>query len=87
MDKVNLAETFSRLQLDFMATIHGVRSFESLRSRAKRMEFGGHPLLVADLADIVKSKRAAGRPRDRFLLRVPEKTLDEKKQSFPKRQA
>ena len=75
------------LQLDFMATIHGVRSFESLRSRAKRMEFGGHPLLVADLADIIKSKRAAGRPRDRAVVRVLEKTLDEKREGFSKEQA
>jgi predicted nucleotidyltransferase len=75
------------LQLDFMATIHGVRSFESLRSRAKRMEFGGHPLLVADLADIIRSKRAAGRPRDRAVLLVLEKTLDEKKERRPKDEA
>ncbi len=67
------------LQLDFMASIHGVKSFPSLRSRASRIDFGGNELLVADLADIVASKRAAGRPRDRAVLDILERALDEKK--------
>src|SRR5258707_10131214 len=75
------------LQLDFMATIHGVRSFESLRSRAKRMDFGGHPLLVADLAGIIKKKRAAGRPRGRAGGRGLGETLDGKREGFSKEQA
>jgi hypothetical protein len=74
------------LQVDFMARIHGESSVASLRSRALRLDFGGHVLLVADLADIIRSKRAAGRPRDRAVLEVLEKTLDEKKQ-IEKRQA
>ena len=69
------------LQVDFMGSIHGVRSFASLRSRTQRMEFDGAVLLVADLADIVRSKRAAGRPRDRAVLETLEKTLREKKKS------
>ena len=69
------------LQVDFMGSIHGVRSFASLRSRAQRMEFDGAVLLVADLADIVRSKRAAGRPRDRAVLEMLEKTLREKKKT------
>lgn len=48
------------LQADFMPVIHGVKSFNSLRSRAHKLELGGHPLWVADLADIIASKRAAG---------------------------
>ncbi len=41
----------------------------------------GHALWVADLADIIKSKRAAGRPRDRAVLEILEKALDEKKKA------
>src|SRR4051812_2550253 len=52
------------LQLDFMAKLHGVRSFEGLRSRSVAVKFGEHELNVASLADIIKSKRAAGRDRD-----------------------
>lgn len=69
------------LQVDFMATVHGVKSLASLRGRAAQIDFGGHRLWVADLADIIKSKRAAGRPRDRAVLEILEKTLDEKKKS------
>ena len=66
------------LQVDFMPAIHGVKSFNSLRSRAHSIEVAGHPLLVADLADIIASKRAAGRPRDKAVLDVLERTLREK---------
>lgn len=66
------------LQADFMPAIHGVKSFNSLRSRAEKIRLGGHALWIADLADIIASKRAAGRPRDKAVLEVLEKTLREK---------
>ncbi|HEY5914565.1 MAG TPA: hypothetical protein VJA21_28585 [Verrucomicrobiae bacterium] len=66
------------LQADFMASIHGVKSFNSLRSRAMKIQLEGHPLWVADLCDIIASKRAAGRQRDRAVLEILEKTLREK---------
>jgi hypothetical protein len=69
------------LHVDFMSRIDGVRSLAALRSRASRIDFGGHDLWVADLADIIKSKKAAGRPRDRAVLEILEKALDEKKKS------
>ncbi len=62
-----------------MATIHGVRSFESLPRRSTEVAFGGERLRVASLEDIVKSKRAAGRPKDRAVLDVLQVTLDETK--------
>ncbi len=63
------------LQADFMPAIHGVRSFEGLRSRAVDRSTQGVPLLVASLADIIVSKQAAGRDRDLAVLPVLEKTL------------
>ncbi len=69
------------LQADFMPVIHGVKSFNSLRSRAQKIELGGRDLWVAHLADIIASKRAAGRPRDRAVLDILEKTLREKSHS------
>ena len=65
------------LQLDFMSVVDGVRSFEGLRKRAMPVPFGGSRILVAALADIIKSKRAAGRPRDLAVLEVLEKTLEQ----------
>ena len=72
---VRISRDEDSLQLDFMPAIHGVRSFNSLRSRATRFELGGDHLLVASLSDIIKSKRAAGRPRDHAVLDVLELTL------------
>ena len=36
------------MQADFMPTIHGVKSFNSLRSRSAKLELGGRHLWVAD---------------------------------------
>ncbi|SPE55251.1 hypothetical protein SBV1_2110018 [Verrucomicrobia bacterium] len=66
------------LQVDFMPAIHGVKSFESLRSRAQQMDFGGRRVWVANLADIISSKRAAKRPQDLAVLGILERTLREK---------
>lgn len=68
----------SGLQVDFMSAVHGVKSFNSLRSRANRVLFGGHPIWLADLADIIASKKAAGRSRDKAVLDVLLETLKQK---------
>jgi len=65
------------LQVDFMATIHGLRSFEGVRDRATPLEVGGTTILVASLADVIRSKRAARRPRDLAVLEILERTLEE----------
>ena len=69
------------LQVDLMPAIHGVRSFNSLRSRALSTAIAGQPLLLAALSDIIASKRGANRPRDRAVLEVLERTLHEKEAS------
>lgn len=69
------------LQLHFMAAIHGVRSFAGLRNRARTIEVAGVPLLVASLSDIIKSKKAARRPRDLAVLESLEKTREEAERS------
>jgi hypothetical protein len=69
------------LQVDFMPRLDGIRSFEGLRTRASLVPFGDATLLIASLADIIKSKRAAGRPRDIAVLEVLEKALEEQSSS------
>jgi predicted nucleotidyltransferase len=69
------------LQVDFMPVIHGVRSFNSLRSRSLEVDLAGISLRVADLSDIIASKRAAGRPRDQAVLEILEATQREKNAS------
>ncbi|MEM7392023.1 MAG: nucleotidyltransferase [Verrucomicrobiota bacterium] len=66
------------LQLDFMSTVHGVTSFAGLRSRSTEVRFGDCPMMVADLEDIIKSKKAVGREKDLAVIDILEKTLDEK---------
>jgi predicted nucleotidyltransferase len=65
------------LQVDFMATIHGIRSFEGVRDRASEVDIQGVPILVASLEDVIRSKRAANRPRDRAVLEILEKSREE----------
>jgi len=69
------------LQIDFMGTIHGIRSFEGLRDRASLIEIDGVSIRVASLADIIRSKKAARRPRDLAVLDVLEKALEEATQT------
>ncbi len=66
------------LQLDFMTTIHGVKSFNALRSRAETLLIEGESVAVAALPDIIASKRSADRPRDRAVIDVLEQTLRQK---------
>jgi predicted nucleotidyltransferase len=61
------------LQVDFMATAHGLKSFEGVRARSTVITIAGVEIAVASLADIIKSKRAAGRPRDKAVIEILEK--------------
>jgi hypothetical protein len=54
-----------------------VRSFEGVRDRASLVDIGGVTLVVASLADIIRSKKAAGRPRDLAVLEILERALEE----------
>jgi hypothetical protein len=66
------------LQLDFMPAVHGIRKFESARSRSVALAVGGATITVASLDDIIASKRAAARARDLAVLPILEATRDEK---------
>ena len=67
------------MQLDFMSVLHGIKSFENLRSDAVEVDFEGYELKLASLEKIVQSKKALGRPKDKAVIDILEKTLDEKK--------
>jgi len=54
-DMYRLVRDDDGLQLDFMATIHGLRSFEGVRDRAVDVEVAGVTIRVATLVDIIKS--------------------------------
>ena len=52
------------LQVDFMDEVSDVRSFEGVRKRANSVTVGKTTVRVAALAEMIKSERAANRPRD-----------------------
>ncbi len=76
-DLFRLVRDDDGLQVDFMGSIHGIRSFEGLRDRGRTIRIAGVELRVACLADIIRSKRAAGRPRDLAVLPLLEKAREE----------
>jgi hypothetical protein len=76
-DLYRLVRDDDGLQVDFMGSIHGVRSFAGVRDRADAIAVGGIELRVASLTDIIKSKRAARRPRDMAVLEILEKAHEE----------
>jgi hypothetical protein len=78
VDLFRIERDSDRLQLDFMTAMDGISSFEGLRRRATRVSFGNHSVLVGSLADIIKSKKAAGRPQDLAVMYVLEAALAKK---------
>ncbi len=59
--------------------ISGGLTFSSVRSRARLVAVGEEKLRVATLADVIRSKEAAGRKKDRAVLPVLRDTLAVKK--------
>jgi hypothetical protein len=55
--------------------IPGKLSFASVKSRARPHVFGTEVLTVAALADVIRSKQAAGRPKDVAVLPILHATL------------
>jgi hypothetical protein len=55
--------------------ISGGLTFSSVRSRSQTVPVGDEKLRVASLADVIRSKQAAGRPRDRAVLPILRDTL------------
>jgi hypothetical protein len=55
--------------------IVGGLTFSFLRSRAQIVAVGSEKLAVASLADVIRSKEAANRPKDRAVLPILRDTL------------
>ena len=55
--------------------IPGGLTFSSIRSRAEIVAVGDERLTVASLADVIRSKEAANRPKDRAVLPILRDTL------------
>lgn len=75
---VRLSADEDGIQLDFMSRADGIKSYPSLRARAIRVNFGDDSVLIASLEDVIKSKRASGRDRDKAVLPILERVLRER---------
>lgn len=55
---------------DIVVHMHGLGAFDEEKRRALRIPVGRSKLLVLSLEQIIKSKKAAGRPKDKLVLPV-----------------
>jgi hypothetical protein len=63
---LNLMTKFGDLDLSILPS--GTSGFEDLRQHAVTMSLMGRPVAVASLADVIRSKEAANRPKDQIAL-------------------
>ncbi len=63
------------LSIDFIFRLSSQDKFESIRSRSKKIKVGKFYCMVADLKDILESKKSANRPKDRAIIKLIEDTL------------
>lgn len=71
----NLSTAAGDLDITFVPS--GTRGFDDLARDAVSMDLGAGPVVVACLADIVRSKEAAGRDKDRAALPILRRLLEE----------
>lgn len=63
--------------LDCFGFPAGSGGFDELSRTAAKMDIGGHKILVADIEDLIRMKRAAGRPKDRVEVEILSALRDE----------
>jgi len=61
--------------VDFVVRLSSRKSFESIRSRATKIQIGKRMVWVASLEDIIAAKEAANRPKDKATLQMLKETL------------
>jgi hypothetical protein len=62
--------------LDLMFSPAGTRGYDDLRRGARRERIAGVAVAVASLADVIRSKEAAGREKDAMQLPILRRTLE-----------
>jgi len=61
--------------LDLLGEMSAIGGYDAIVGRAIEMEVAGHTVKVLALPDLIRTKRAAGRPKDLAVLPVLEATL------------
>lgn len=73
-----IAHASEPLIVDVLFAPAGIKDFDELARNASTVMFDGNALRVASLADVLRSKKAAGREKDTATIPLLEKTLVEK---------
>lgn len=63
------------VQVDFILQLSSRKSFESIRSRARKIKIGKRMVWVAALEDIIEAKEATNRPKDKATLQILKQSL------------
>ena len=71
----NLVTRFGRLDISFLPS--GTQGYDDLHRDAERLDLLGVVVEVASLADVIRSKEAAGRDKDRLVLPALRRLLEE----------
>ena len=61
--------------LDLLGVMSGIGGYDEIIGRAIEMDVAGHLVKVLSLEDLIRTKRAAGRPKDLAVLPTLEATL------------
>jgi hypothetical protein len=61
---LNFTLTTSLGDVDLLGEVTGIGNYESVVAHTQRLSVFGRDLLVVDLPTLIRSKRAAGRPKD-----------------------
>lgn len=78
---LNLTTRFGNLDLTFVPS--GTQGFADLKKNARSITIHGVPVQVASLADVIRSKEAANREKDRLVLPTLRELLDRLSQEPP----
>jgi hypothetical protein len=73
------------LEVDLLARMDGIKSFNMLAHKSYTLHDFGAPLRVAALSDVIRSKIAAGRPKDLAVIPTLEQTLHESQKKTKRR--
>jgi hypothetical protein len=74
----NLTSRHGMFDVSFVPS--GTRGYEDLAQRAVAGDLNGVPVIVADLEDIIRSKEAADRPKDRLVMSVLKEALERRRE-------
>jgi hypothetical protein len=67
-------------ELDLLGEMSAIGGYEQIIGQSEEMEVAGHRVKVLSLAQLIATKEAAGRPKDKAVLPLIKATLDTQRQ-------